>query len=139
MPALFAGLQLEGNEVIVGRFKEQIIAPDADSAISDVCAALCLPVVVPELTAIARIQSPDVIWSCGIQNPIHHQNCAFFSDTAWSVLFETFTADDRAVAGCGIEAAGPRERKVFYRVAIRLLQGAVASAGVITGVGGPRI
>ena len=139
VPAFLAGLRVERDEVVVRRFKEEIVVPDADTAIGDVRSAARFPVVVPELAAVARVERPDVIGRGGIEDAVHHEDGALFGDAARRVFFESFTADDRARAGCRVEPADPSEREVLDRVPIDLLERAVSPAGVVAGVRRPGI
>ena len=61
VPALFAVLQVQRDEIAVGRFEVQPVSIDADAAIADVDAAFRLPGEVPDFAPGARIHGPDVI------------------------------------------------------------------------------
>ena len=139
VPALFTGLQVERDQVVVGRFKEEVVAPDSDTAIGDVRSASCFPIVVPELPAIARVESPDMVRRGGIEDAIHHQNGALFGNSAGCVFFESFSTDDRPRSRCGIQPADPSESEALDRIAVGLFQSAVSPSGVIAGVGWPGV
>ena len=61
VPAFLAGSRVERDQVVVGRFEEQVVVPDRRAAIADVRAAARPPEVVPELAAVARVERPDVV------------------------------------------------------------------------------
>ncbi len=61
VPALGAVLDVQADEIVVGRFEIQPVAQDGDAAIGEMIAARRLPEVVPDLAARPRIDRPRVI------------------------------------------------------------------------------
>ena len=61
MPALLSGAGIQADQVIVRRLHVKPVAPHADPAIADVCAALGLPEEVPQFAAIEGVHRPGVI------------------------------------------------------------------------------
>ena len=162
VPALLAGLDVERHEVIVRRLEEEVVAPDGRAAIADVRAALRLPVVAPQLAAVARVDRPDVVGRGHIENAVHLQDGALdLRGAAGRELTSAFAADnDRrrdaaastatsaktastATAGgrriTGGQPGRPRQREILDGGLIHLLQRAVPSAGVVARIGGPRV
>src|SRR5262249_11349730 len=59
VPAFLSRLCLERNEIVVRCFEEEIVMPYRHAAVRNVCTATRLPVVMPKLPSIARVESPD--------------------------------------------------------------------------------
>ena len=73
MPAFLPGARIERDEIVVRRLEVQVVVPDRRAAITDVRAALGLPVVAPELAAVVSIDRNQFIHSLHEQPPILEQ------------------------------------------------------------------
>ena len=145
VPAFLAGLRVERHEVVVRRLHVEVVVPDAEAAVGDVRAAARLPVVVPELAAVARVDRPGVVGRRDVQRAIHHQRRALDVRRRRA---ESRRCLRRRSARCrrhrpaarpGGDAGHPREREVLHRGLVDLLQRAVSPASVVAGVGRPRL
>ena len=91
VPSLLAGDRVKADEVIVGRFHVEPLAPHAETAVADVCAALSLPEIVPKNSPVSRVYRPRIIRRREVKLPLNHQDrganicpaaeagCKFFS------------------------------------------------------------
>src|SRR5262249_48193194 len=94
VPALLAGAGIQRDQVIVRRLHEEIVVPHGEPAVADVRAAPGLPVVVPELAAVARVHRPRVVRHGEVEGSVDREDggldrAAADRDIAWA-----FAADD---------------------------------------------
>ena len=161
VPAFLACASIERDEVIVRRFEEQVVPPDGGAAVADVRPALGLPVVAPQLASVARVEGPDVVGRCDVEDTVDLQDRALhLGGGSGGELSGALTADDDGSRGRAAEAAtsaksataaggrrgiaggqagGPGEREVLDGRLVDLFERAVASAGVVARVGWPGI
>ena len=155
VPPLLAGFGLETDQIIVRRLHVQIVVPHAEAAVADVRPATCFPVVVPQLASIARVHGPRVVGRREIEDAVHLQNRRADARAAAADLAGSFAADDHRrsspanaaesaasathVAGTGRHLADPCQREMLHRRLVDLRERAVSLAGIIAGVGRPRI
>ncbi len=145
VPAFFARARVKGDQVVVGRFDEQVVVPDGGAAVADVGAAASLPEMAPEQAAVASIHGPDIVGRRDIENVVDHQNRALdVGAIAGGELAAALAGDDdrsgRAEAAwrTGGEGRRPGKRQVLDRLAVDGSKFAVALTGVVAGVDGPR-
>src|SRR5215470_19501169 len=96
VPAFLAGASVDGYQIIVGSHKEKPVAPHSDSPITDVCAALRFPEVVPQLVTIPGVERPRVVRCGDVQDPVHLKDGAFnLSGSGGDDLPVSFATDDQ--------------------------------------------
>ena len=150
VPALLAGPRIERDQVVVRRLEVEIVVPHPHAAAADVGASLRLPVVVPELAAVARVDRPRIVRRRDVEHAADLQDRSLDVGVAASrELAAAFTADDHrrraaeptasaaeSAAATGIPRTGgelrhPCEREVLDVRLVDLRQCAVAPAGVV--------
>ena len=108
-----AGLRVERHEVVVGRRHVEIAVPHAEAAIGDVRAAPGLPVVVPQLAAVARVDRPRVVGRRHVERAVDHQRRALDAGAAaGGEIAGALAADDHVAAAAAAAAAGAGSRPV---------------------------
>ena len=153
VPALLPRSRIERHQIVVRRFHVETVAPHAEPAVADVRAALRLPEVVPQLVAVVRIERPGVVRRRHVEHAVHRQDRALDRHRAADDdVARAFAADRRdrarrpdwrrqssARAGTGRHLADPRQRQALHVRLVDLRERAVAPAGVVAGVGRPRV
>src|SRR5262245_14712067 len=97
VPAFFAGPCIERDQVIVGRFQEQVVVPHSHSAIADVRAAFRLPEVVPQHASVTSVNGPCIVRSRDIEDSIDLKDRTLDGPSTTGEISTAFTTDDR---GC---------------------------------------
>ena len=167
VPDFLAGPRVDLHQVVVVRLHEEVVVPHADAAMAGVRAAACLPVELPEDRAVARIDRPDVVGRRRVQHAVDHEDRpANLRRTAGVELAGAF-AGDRQRNVCTTATGPPRpptppppappaprpvgpepwtnpreihaEAQVLDGRLVDLRERAVASPGVVAGVGQPRL
>ena len=116
-PTLGPVLEVQRNDLAVGRQEEKPVAGNAYSAVADVPAAFRFEGLVPDLLAIAGVDGPHVIGHCEIQGAIDHERCGLQA------------ADAGAEGPCRCEAANV--------LIVDPGQRTEAAAGVVAMIGRP--
>src|SRR3954471_11465267 len=106
MPAFHAGSGIERNEVIIGRFKIEIVVPDSNAAIGDVRGAARLPVVMPDLVSIAGIEHPYIVGRCDVQMVVDHENAAFDRHSTTGAEFSSSHAANNEIGPASSRRSG---------------------------------
>ena len=140
VPAFLSGLRVERDQIVVRSLEEQIVLPDPDAAVADMCRTPRLPEVVPDFAAVERVERPHIVGGRHIQSAAHLQNGAF--DGAAGEFPRAHAADNRrrnAASRPRQHARHPRKREVLHARRVDVLEGAVPAAGVVAGEGRPRV
>ncbi len=129
VPLLFAVGDVERDEIAIGRFDVDRIAPHSDPAIADVPAALRFPAEVPQLASGARIDGIDVIRQRGEQDAVHDDGRTLDGRGVSSATALRTSAEARPV--------DPGERHRIDIVLVDLIEWRVAAAGIVSVIGRP--
>ena len=163
VPALLARLRVERDEVVVGCLEEQVVVPQRRAAVADVCAALGLPEVLPEQSAVACVHRPHVVGRGDVQDAVDLQDGALDAgaEAAPTELAGAFPSDVRRGRGTAaaptepaaakssaagarirrprIHARDPGERQAPDVARVDFLERAVSPPRVVAGVRRPRV
>ena len=118
VPDFLAGLGVQANQNIVGRFHVETVVPHAEPAIADVGAAARLPDVVPDFVAVARIHRPGVVGSRDVNDAVDLQRGTF--DIRQRVGFQRPNAADDEIRARAADLAS-QPRSLLLHAKVRLL------------------
>src|ERR1700723_2547678 len=103
MPSFLAGSGIQRDQVIIRCFEKQVAVIEPDAPVPDVCAAPCLPEVVPDRFAAACIHCPNVIHHRDVEHSIVLEYRAFDrTRVAADGSTRAFSADDQRTVHAGV-------------------------------------
>src|ERR1700753_1834141 len=103
MPSFLAGSGIPRDQVIIRRFEKQIAVIEPDAPVPDVCAAPCLPEVVPDRFTASCIHRPHVIHHRDVEHSIVLEDRAFDRTRgATDGSTRSFSADDQRTVHAGV-------------------------------------
>src|SRR4030095_14039681 len=94
VPALLAGACVERDEVVVRRDEEKVVAPHGSTAIADVRGTARPPEEPPQQVTILRIERPDIVGRCHIQNAVDREYGALHGGRADELIVADAALDD---------------------------------------------
>ncbi len=141
VPDLLAGLGVETNQEVVGRFHEEAVVPHAESAVADVRAAARLPHEMPDLVAVESVHGPRVVGRGYIEDAVDLENRALHvgerAGFERSHAAHDETGPRAAALRPGHQTRAPGERQTPDVRLVELREAAVSFARIVARVSGP--
>ena len=78
-PRFLAVVDVQRDQIAVGRFEVEPVAVDADAAVAEMDAALGVPGVVPDLAAGAGVDGPDLVGDGEVHDAVDDQRSRFMT------------------------------------------------------------